>query len=284
MLTIAVFFRVCVWSVAMNVGSSERDGMPHEFEGREYENASAHQKAWGARLIGELELSGNESILDLGCGDGQLTAQLAARVPHGRVLGVDASIGMLQAARRHEGTNLRFLQKDIGDLDFVEEFDVVFSNATLHWVPDHTRLLDDVFLALRKGGFLRFNFAGEGNCENFFQVVREAMANPRFAGCFRDFVWPWYMPSLGQYMQVAAQSRFHEIRVWAENADHAFPDSDAMVRWIDQPSLVPFLGCVAEADKGRFRELIVRRMIEKTRRSDGTCFETFRRINVFARK
>lgn len=243
----------------MNVGNLWRDPMTHEFEGREYEKASSHQKAWGTRLIDELELRGDESILDLGCGDGQLTARLAARVPRGRVLGIDASAGMLQAARRHEGGNLQFLQKDIGELDFIDEFDVVFSNATLHWVPDHARLLDNVFRALREGGLLRFNFAGEGNCENFFRVVRQAMTDARFSGYFRDFVWPWYMPSLEQYQSLVARSRFHEIRVWAENADHVFPDSEAIVHWIDQPSLVPFLACVAEADKGPFRELVVRR-------------------------
>jgi trans-aconitate 2-methyltransferase len=258
--------------------------MPHEFEGRKYEKASAHQKAWGARLVDELELRGDESVLDLGCGDGQLTARLAARVPGGRVLGIDASVGMLETACRHEGPNLHFVQKDISDLDFTEEFDLVFSNAALHWVSDHARLLDSVFRALRTGGSLRFNFAGEGNCESFFRVVREAMADPHFAGYFRDFVWPWYMPSLKQYQLLVARSRFQEIRVWSENADHVFPDSDAMMRWIDQPSLVPFLACVPEPDKGPFRELVVRRMIEQTRRSDGTCFETFRRINVFARK
>jgi trans-aconitate 2-methyltransferase len=151
-------------------------------------------------------------------------------------------------------------------------------------VHDHGRLLDSVFRALRRGGCLRFNFAGEGNCESFLRVVRGAMAEPRFSSYFRDFTWPWYMPSLGQYIWLAARSRFHEIRVWAEDADHAFADGEAMVRWIDQPSLVPFLVCLAEPDKGAFRELVVQRMIEHTRRSDGTCFETFRRINVFARK
>jgi trans-aconitate methyltransferase len=255
-----------------------------EFDGRKYAEASGHQREWGSRLIMELELTGDERILDLGCGDGTLSAELAARVPEGHVLGIDASDGMLQAARRHERANLHFKRQDIRDLDFLEEFDVVFSNATLHWVCDHERLLDSVFRALRRGGFARFNFAGEGNCEHLVRVVREAMGDPRFAECFRDFAWPWYMPSLGQYMALAARSRFHEIRVWVETADHVFADSEAMIRWIDQPSLVPFLACVSEADKGLFREMVVRRVVEETRRDDGTCFETFRRINVLARR
>jgi trans-aconitate 2-methyltransferase len=255
-----------------------------EFDGGKYAEASEHQKEWGSRLIAELKLTGRERILDLGCGDGNLTAQLAARVPDGHVLGIDASSGMLQAARRHESSNLRFQRKDIRDLDFLEEFDVVFSNATLHWVGDHERLLDDIFRSLRNDGFVRLNFAGDGNCEHFLRVVREAVTHPRFSQHFRDFVWPWYMPSLGQYMGLAARSRFREIRVWMENADRTFADSESMIRWVDQPSLVPFLACVPEVDKGPFREVVVRRMIEETHRSDGTCFETFRRINVYARK
>jgi trans-aconitate methyltransferase len=72
--------------------------------------------------------------------------------------------------------------------------------------------------------------------------------------------------------------------VWGENADRFFPDAEAMINWVDQPSLVPFLAHVTDEVKSPFREFVVRRMIEETRRDDGRYFETFRRINVFARK
>ena len=57
-----------------------------------------------------------------------------------------------------------------------------------------------------------------------------------------------------------------------------------MIKWIDQPSLVPFLGCVAKKDRQRFRDAVVERMIDEMLENDGTYFETFRRINVLARK
>lgn len=63
-----------------------------------------------------------------------------------------------------------------------------------------------------------------------------------------------------------------------------FPDTDAMIRWIDQPSLLPFLPCVVAAQWDAFRADVIARMIRETRQEDGRCFETFRRINVFARK
>jgi len=142
--------------------------MTHEFDGKKYEQASAHQKEWGTKLITELDLLGTERVLDLGCGDGAVSARIAELVPNGEVVGIDASRGMVEAARAKGRKNLRFLLMDINELNYSDEFDVVFSNATLHWIKDHKHLLRNVGRALRQGGRLRFNFAGEGNCSRFF--------------------------------------------------------------------------------------------------------------------
>ncbi len=111
---------------------TRRRTMTHEFDGKKYEKASAHQREWGTKLIAELGLSGSEAVLDLGCGDGTLTAQIADLLPYDEVMGIDASQGMIDAARPKERKNLSFCKMDINDLDFRERFDVVFSNATLH--------------------------------------------------------------------------------------------------------------------------------------------------------
>jgi len=258
--------------------------MTHEFDGKQYEKASAHQKEWGTKLIAELDLRGTERILDLGCGDGALSAHIAGLVPDGEVVGIDASRGMIEAARSKVRKNLRFLLMDINELDYVAQFDVVFSNATLHWIKDHKRLLRNAGRALREGGRLRFNFAGEGNCAHFFPVVREAMSAEEFAVHFAGFDWPWYMPSVEEYLALMEASGMGYGRVWGENADRYFPDRDAMIRWIDQPSLVPFLAHVPDGVKPHFREHVIGRMIAETQQDDGRCFETFRRINVSAQK
>jgi trans-aconitate 2-methyltransferase len=257
--------------------------MSFEFDGKQYAQASTHQKEWGARLVAELALRGDEHILDLGCGDGALTAQLAESVPHGRVVGIDSSRGMIETARERQGANLQFEFLDINQLDFREQFDVVFSNATLHWIKNHRNLLARVFRSLKDNGVGRFNFAADGNCSNFNRIVREVMSQAQYAGCFRSFDWPWYMPKVEDYRLLASQLPFRELNVWGENADRHFPDSEAMIRWIDQPSLVPFLVHVG-AQKERFRCQVIERMIKATKQADGRCFETFRRINLFARK
>lgn len=255
-----------------------------EFDGQKYKNASTHQKEWGTRLITELNLKGIESILDLGCGDGVLTKLLAEMVPEGMVLGIDASIGMLETAKELEGSNLSFSHLDINEMDFDEEFDLIFSNAALQWVKNHKTLLNNCRKALKTSGVLRFNFAGDGNCSNFFVVVRQVINASKYSEYFESFEWPWFMPTLGQYEELVSQHDFSEWKVWGENVDRYFKSKDEMIKWIDQPSLVPFLKFLPDTHKEQFRNEVVRRMVDKTIQPDGTCFETFRRINVFARK
>lgn len=258
--------------------------MTHEFDGKKYAMASTYQKEWGTKLVSELNLKGDERVLDLGCGDGTLTAYLAELVPQGEVVGIDASKGMIEEALPKAETNLCFQRLDINDLDFVEEFDLIFSNATLHWIKDHQRLLRNAHKALRPSGRLRFNFAGDGNCQVFFAVVREAMELDQFRPFFAEFQWPWCMPPVDEYKALTESSGLHDVQVWGENADRFFPDEEAMVRWIDQPSLVPFLALIADSAKTSFRDFVVNRMIEEAKQEDGRCFETFRRINVLATK
>jgi trans-aconitate 2-methyltransferase len=259
--------------------------MTFEFDGEKYKRASEQQKAWGRKLIAELEFKGDEKILDLGCGDGALTTELAKFVPDGFVLGIDASESMIETARKYNaGANVRFQQLDINAIDFESEFDLVFSNATLHWVKDHKKLLSNVFKALKDNGATRFQFAGDGNCSNLIRILKEVTTAKKYTFYFAEFDWPWYMPAIDEYCALLDEAAFAEKKVWSENADKHFESAEAMIKWIDQPSLVPFLGYVAEKDRQRFRDAVVERMIKETLQSDGTYFETFRRINVLARK
>ncbi len=255
-----------------------------EFDGEKYKASSRHQKEWGNKMIAGLELAGDESILDLGCGDGVLTAQLAELVPKGRVLGVDASEGMVATAGKLKGDNLSFRLMDINAMNFSEEFDLVFSNATLHWVKDHALLLKNVYESLKTGGTIRFNFAADGNCSAFESIAKAIIKEAHYCSYFSGFEWPWFTPGLAEYKRLAEESEFRDIDIWGENADRYFADTNELIGWLDQPSLVPFMRRIDDRDKASFRDIFIDRMIERTLESDGRCFETFRRINVFARK
>ncbi len=258
--------------------------MPFEFDGKQYAAVSRHQKEWGAKLVAAFQFHGHEQILDLGCGDGVLTRQLAELVPQGRVVGVDASQGMIDQARTHRQRNLAFVLMDINHWDLDDCFDVIFSNATLHWILDHHRLLADVYKHLQPSGIARFSFAGQGNCSNLIRILKEVMSKDQYDAYFENFTWPWFMPGVDEYKKLLGQFSFQKTNVWLENADRKFPAANELVGWIDQPSLVPFLKQIEGPDKENFRDAVVTKMLSETAQDEGTYFETFRRLNVLAGK
>lgn len=93
------------------------------------------------------------------------------------------------------------------------------------------------------------------------------------------------MPTKSQYETLMTTSSFSNIEVTTLNKDRYFPTVDAMIKWIDQPSLVPFLAYLpTDTLKLDFRQEVIEEMIRKTKQPDGTCFETFRRLRVYAQK
>lgn len=258
--------------------------MAIEFDGHKYRKASSHQKSWGRKIIAELQLTGHERVLDIGCGDGLLTAEIAAMLPWGSAVGIDQSQGMIDTAKKLTAANLVFELLDVNEMEYDTEFDLVLSNAALHWVTDHRSMLGKVHRCLKPGGRLRFNFAARGNCANFFRVVTEAVALPRFAHWFEGFQWPWYMPDPDEYKELVGEFEFSEIQVWGGNEDTYFPDAAAIAAWVDQPSLVPLLEVVGQEDKKAFRDWVVENLLTASRQPDGRYLEPFKRVNLFAVK
>jgi trans-aconitate 2-methyltransferase len=108
-----------------------------EWNASDYEKNFSGQERAAEAVISGLVLEGHEHILDIGCGDGKVTAKLAARVPHGQILGIDSSQGMIDFARLRfpltQYSNLRFEQGDAQNFRYNQEFDLAASFASLHW-------------------------------------------------------------------------------------------------------------------------------------------------------
>lgn len=256
----------------------------YEFDGEKYKTASSHQKEWGKSLISKISLQGNEIILDLGCGDGHLTEQLSLLVPNGKVLGIDASIGMIKTARKICRNNLDFIHMDINNLHFSNEFNIIFSNAALHWIKDHNRLLRNSYTALKVGGILLWDFGSNGNCSNFLEVIQKKISEDKYIDFFRDFEMPWFMPSKSCYEELIANIGYSHFTITEVNRDRYFSTSDEMIKWIDQPSIVPFIECIPDTLKSVFRKEVIEEMLERAQQPNGTCFETFRRLQIYAQK
>jgi len=117
----------------------------YKWDANDYASHSSAQLGWARELIARLDLCGSEDVLDIGCGEGKITAMLAELVVEGSVTGIDRSAEMVALAQkrfpsnRHE--NLRFRRCDVRELGEEAAYDVAFSNATLHWIKDHASLL-----------------------------------------------------------------------------------------------------------------------------------------------
>jgi trans-aconitate 2-methyltransferase len=154
-------------------------------------HAFVWQKARG--LLNLLAPQSGEQILDLGCGTGQLASEIAAS--GAQVVGVDRSTDMIEEARK-KFPALRFEVCDARTLPFQQEFDAVFSNATLHWILEAHLVVKGVARALRGDGRFVAEFGGQGNVHHVVLALDTALAE---LGIANQGANPWYYPSISEY-------------------------------------------------------------------------------------
>lgn len=167
----------------------------HNWDPEDYEKSSSAQYSWAVGLISRLKLRGDELILDIGCGDGRVTAHLAALVPRGAVVGIDLSPDMIAFARETHSTraypNLFFQVGDASSLRFGDEFDLVVSFACLHWVKDHLSVLQGIHRSLRPGGRVLLQCGGKGNAARILEITGDLIQEARWSEYFHDFAFPY---------------------------------------------------------------------------------------------
>jgi trans-aconitate methyltransferase len=161
-----------------------------------------HSFVWknGADLIDLLDPHPGERILDIGCGTGHLTAQIAAR--GAEVIGLDSSASMIALARQNF-PNLKFRLADARDVRFDTPFDAAFSNAVLHWVPEADRVVRSIAEALKPRGRLVLEMGGKGNIARLTSGVEGVLRAAGYSARHK-----WYFPSVAEYAALLEQSGF----------------------------------------------------------------------------
>ena len=149
----------------------------HAWDAVTYDRVADPMFRWGTGVLERLPLSGDERVLDAGCGSGRVTEQLVERLPRGHVVALDASAEMLDEARRRLGhlgpARVSFVRADLAaPLPLDEPVDAILSTATFHWVMDHDALFRNLAAVLRPGGRLVAQCGGAGNIANVLEVVR----------------------------------------------------------------------------------------------------------------
>jgi trans-aconitate 2-methyltransferase len=165
--------------------------MPQQWSSRLYEGQHSFVWKYGEELLPLLNPRPGETILDIGCGTGQLTAQIA---DYGvETIGLDSSAEMIAQARQNF-PKLKFVLADARDFHLDNRFDAVFSNAALHWVPQAEDVIRSAARVLKPGGRFVAEFGGKGNVASILGAVGRALSERGYAP-----VNPWYFPSIGEY-------------------------------------------------------------------------------------
>ena len=168
-----------------------------------YDDKHSFVFKYGEDLISMLAPQAGERILDLGCGTGHLTQQIA--LTGARVTGIDSSTDMIQKAAAIF-PDIDFRVMSATDFHFSEVFDAIFSNAVLHWVLDKEAAIDCILHHLRPGGRLILEMGGKGNVEEIIVNTRKVLIRNGFYKNATTNLW--YFPSLGEYTSLLEKKGF----------------------------------------------------------------------------
>ncbi len=208
----------------------------YEWDAEDYKEHSCVQYEWAKELISKLNLQGTESLLDIGCGDGKVTSLLASCLPNGHVTGIDSSEDMISTAKRNfpqsKHNNLTFLARDVRSLSFENRFDVVFSNAALHWIKDHVSLLSKIKRSLKKSGRLLFQMGGKGNADEIIAVLDNMLTLDPWKPYFEDFSFPYGFYGPDDYSRWLAEVGLKEKRLELIPKNMRQKGKDRLAGWI----------------------------------------------------
>lgn len=280
---------------------------PTKWNASAYAANSIVQQSWARELIARLHLRGDEHILDVGCGDGKVTAEIARAVPRGAVVGMDASAEMISFARKtfplQVVSNLKFQVTDAreigrtrllppspqrgegrgeeakaasksipltpalsplgrGEGEDRHQFDVVFSNAALHWVDDHEAILRGAASVLKPGGRLVISCGGKGNAHDVFLALRPEMRLKRWCQYFRKMPLPYFFYAPSDYEQWLPQFGFKINVVELAPKDATYDGAEGFATWL-RTTWIPFVQRVPENLREEFIAAVTDRYVAK---------------------
>lgn len=260
----------------MGEGTFNHTIMP--WDPNQYHKFQAQRAAPFYDLLALVEKRPNLNVVDLGCGTGELTRQLADSLPNSNVTGLDSSSQMLEKAAAYASQNLRFEQGDQSQL--TGEWDLIFSNAALHWSENHAELIPNLYRLLNPGGQIAVQVPSNFNHISH-QMIRETAGEEPFQSILQGFLRHAPVLSIDQYAQILFDCGAENIIAFEKVYAHVLEDSDAVVEWISGTACVPYFERLGE-HKERFVQTIQAKM--KKALPQSPVFYPFRRTLFSAHK
>jgi trans-aconitate 2-methyltransferase len=191
--------------------------MTRDWDAATYHRVSGPQVELAGALLDRLDLRGDETVLDAGCGSGRVTLMLAERLPAGRVIAVDQAPSMVEHARAAlVGAPADVLRADLCDLALDRAVDAVFSNAVFHWIGDHERLFARLHAALRPGGRMVAQCGGAGNVRRFHEVARAVGEAEPYAAFLAGWAGPWNFAGPEETAERLERAGFDQVETWLQ--------------------------------------------------------------------
>ena len=233
----------------MNASPKQKNAEAPKWDAAGYAAHSVVQQSWARELIAKLGFRGDEHILDVGCGDGKITAEIAQAVPGGSATGIDASAEMISFAEsmfpKNKVPNLEFHVMDAREIKFAREFDLVFSNAALHWVDDHPKFLAGAASILTSGGRLIVSCGGKGNAQDVFMALLPELRSRRWREFFRKMPNPYFFYAPEDYRKWLVKAGFssHTVRLAPKDATYSGPEG--LAAWL-RTTWLPYVQRIPE--------------------------------------
>ncbi len=258
----------------------------YQWNPEDYARHSAGQERWARERLTDLNLRQDDTVLDIGCGDGRITAGIAWQVPEGRVIGVDLSADMIAHARAcNRLPNLAFRQVDAQALPFDSKFTVVFSNAALHWVKDPRPVLAGIARALKPGGRCLMEMGGSGSAAALIAIFEAVAADPTWCQYFGGFESTYGFHDAESYRLWLTAAGMEPRRVELVDKDMEQQNLEAFIGWL-RTAWHPYTSRVPAEQRGRFIEAVAERYLAEAVRIDSTgpIHVAMVRLQVEARK
>ena len=238
----------------------------YKWDAEDYYKSFADQQKWARELILKLALIGNERVLDIGCGDGRTTAEVANQLPNGSILGIDNSEEMIHFARKKfalkKFPNLAFEIMDAKNLSFGSEFDVVFSNSCLHWIIDHLPVLEGIKKSLKPSGKAFLQMAGRGSGSKIVKAMEGNIKSEKWSRYFTDFSNPYGLYGPEEYKAWLKRVGLKAKRVQLIPRDMIHEKIEGLKAWI-RTTWLPYTERIPEDLHQEFIDDIVNRYVEK---------------------
>lgn len=258
---------------------------PHEWDARTYSRIGEPQLEWGRRVLARLPLDGGETVIDAGCGSGRVTELLLERLPRGRVLALDRSHNMIEAAREllapRFGARVELVEVDLLELAYREVADAVFSAATFHWVSDHDRLFARLYRALKPGGRLVAQCGGAGNLARLMARADRLLAAAPFAARLERFAPSWHFEDAAATAARLRAAGFVEVRTDLELAPTQLADA---ARWREFVATVVLRETVAALADDALADRLLAALADAAATDDPPFTLDYVRLNLAARR